>query len=71
MGKGTATAIGAPYEIQILPIPKGDTYLSDDITGYLNKREVEVSLQEAQRLKNVSNGKMRKFISTILPKFDW
>lgn len=66
-GKGTATTIGAPYEVQVIPLPpKGHTYLSDDIVGYSTADDCNVMLQEVAHLKKPENNE-----KVINPKFDW
>ncbi len=67
-GKGTATTVGARYEIQIVPSPpQGHPYLSDDIVGYSTADDVNMTLQEVSHLKTIQN----QTDNVTNPKFDW
>ncbi len=50
-GTGTATTVGAPYELQCIP---QNATISDDIIGYLTSEEITELMYEIQLLNKIS-----------------
>ena len=49
-GKGTATTVGAPYELELVPL---NSVISDDRIGYCTDEEIKDLLNEISRLPRI------------------
>ena len=49
-GKGTATTVGSPYELEIIPT---NSLISDDIIGYCSEDDITQLINDVQSLPKI------------------